>query len=75
MGIIFTRETQPEREIVIGAILFAMGMQNGLVSTISGGTDQIIALTGLFTDLGSDTCRLDAPQIRVTEAIKHKVYM
>ncbi len=47
-------ETQPEREVIIGAMLFSMGLQNGLVSTISGGLVKTTHLTGLFTDLGGE---------------------
>ncbi len=47
-------ETQTEREIIISAMLFSMGLQNGLVSTISGGLVKTTHLTGLFTDLGGE---------------------
>lgn len=47
-------ETQLERELIIGTMLFSMGLQNGLVSTISGGLVKTTHLTGLFTDLGSE---------------------
>lgn len=47
-------ETQLERETIIGAMLFSMGLQNGLVSTISGGLVKTTHLTGLFTDLGGE---------------------
>lgn len=47
-------ETQTEREVIIGAMLFSMGLQNGLVSTISGGLVKTTHLTGLFTDLGGE---------------------
>ncbi|WP_419801618.1 YoaK family protein [Mucilaginibacter sp.] len=47
-------ETQTEREMIISAMLFSMGLQNGLVSTISGGLVKTTHLTGLFTDLGGE---------------------
>ncbi len=50
----FYTETQTERELIIGAMLFSMGLQNGLVSTISGGLVKTTHLTGLFTDLGGE---------------------
>lgn len=50
----FYTETQTEREIIISAMLFSMGLQNGLVSTISGGLVKTTHLTGLFTDLGGE---------------------
>src|ERR1700712_1181814 len=46
--------TDLEREIIIGAMLFSMGLQNSLVSTISGGLIKSSHLTGLFTDLGGE---------------------
>lgn len=52
-----------EREIIIGAMLFSMGLQNGLVSTISGGLIKTTHLTGLFTDLGAELSEyLHTPQ-------------
>ena len=53
-GDVLYRETDLEREIVIGAILFSIGLQNSLVSNISGGLIKSSHLTGLFTDLGSE---------------------
>jgi len=37
-----------------GALLYAMGMQNALVSVISGAVVRTTHLTGMFTDLGID---------------------
>lgn len=37
-----------------GALLFAMGMQNAMVSVISGSVVRTTHLTGMFTDLGID---------------------
>ncbi|MGC4059133.1 MAG: YoaK family protein [Chitinophagaceae bacterium] len=37
-----------------GSLLFAMGMQNALVSIISGSVVRTTHLTGMFTDLGID---------------------
>jgi uncharacterized membrane protein YoaK (UPF0700 family) len=39
-------------EYFAGSLLFAMGMQNALVSTISGNVVRTTHLTGMFTDLG-----------------------
>lgn len=41
-------------EYFAGSLLFAMGMQNALVSTISGYVVRTTHLTGMFTDLGID---------------------
>ncbi|PSL45731.1 uncharacterized membrane protein YoaK (UPF0700 family) [Chitinophaga niastensis] len=41
-------------EYFAGSLLFAMGMQNALVSTVSGYVVRTTHLTGMFTDLGID---------------------
>jgi uncharacterized membrane protein YoaK (UPF0700 family) len=41
-----------ETEFFAGSLLFAMGMQNALVSMISGSVVRTTHLTGMFTDLG-----------------------
>lgn len=71
----FYSETRLEREIVIGAILFAMGLQNSLVSHISGGLIKTSHLTGLFTDLGADLAEWHHPKTKVTDAVKHRVWI
>ncbi|MES2062776.1 MAG: YoaK family protein [Bacteroidota bacterium] len=71
----FYNETQQEREIVIGALLFAMGLQNGLVSNISGGLIKSTHLTGLFTDLGSELADWMHPFTRKSEEVKNKIYV
>ncbi|MEO7216520.1 YoaK family protein [Mucilaginibacter sp.] len=40
------------KELFAGSLLFAMGMQNSLVSIISGSVVRTTHLTGTFTDLG-----------------------
>jgi uncharacterized membrane protein YoaK (UPF0700 family) len=71
----FYRETELEREIVIGALLFAMGLQNGLVSNISGGLIKSTHLTGLFTDLGSELADWMHPKTKESEIVKNKIYV
>jgi uncharacterized membrane protein YoaK (UPF0700 family) len=44
----------PETEYYAGSLLFAMGMQNAMVSMISGSVVRTTHLTGMFTDLGID---------------------
>ncbi|WP_343674741.1 YoaK family protein [Chitinophaga sp.] len=41
-------------EYFAGSLLFAMGMQNALVSVVSGSVVRTTHLTGMFTDLGID---------------------
>lgn len=48
------RYTLPETEYFAGSLLFAMGMQNALVSMVSGSVVRTTHLTGMFTDLGID---------------------
>jgi uncharacterized membrane protein YoaK (UPF0700 family) len=72
-GYHFYDNSMLEREAIIGAILFAMGLQNALVSAISGGLIKTSHLTGLFTDLGSDLADWLHPKTEATEAIKNKI--
>lgn len=47
-----------EPNILAYALLFAMGLQNSLVTTISNATVRTTHLTGLFTDLGIELSQL-----------------
>ncbi|AMR31932.1 hypothetical protein A0256_11110 [Mucilaginibacter sp. PAMC 26640] len=71
----FYKETSQEREIVIGALLFAMGLQNSLVSNISGGLIKSTHLTGLFTDLGSELADWMHPKTAESQEVKNKIYV
>lgn len=44
--------------LVVFSLLFAMGLQNSLVTTISNSTVRTTHLTGLFTDLGIELSQL-----------------
>ncbi|MGI4020147.1 MAG: YoaK family protein [Janthinobacterium lividum] len=66
-------ETQLERELIIGAMLFSMGLQNGLVSTVSGGLVKTTHLTGLFTDLGGELSEYLHAEKGTTEPIKQRL--
>ena len=74
-GHAFYKETQLEREILIGALLFAMGLQNSMVSTLSGGLIKSSHLTGLFTDLGGDVSEWLHPRSEKTVTVKNKIYV
>lgn len=50
----YYRETLKETEVLVGLLVFSMGLQNGLVASVSGGTVKTTHLTGLFTDLGME---------------------
>ncbi|PTR01208.1 uncharacterized membrane protein YoaK (UPF0700 family) [Mucilaginibacter yixingensis] len=71
----FYDETRTEREVVIGAMLFAMGLQNSLVSNISGGLIKTSHLTGLFTDLGSEVAEWLHPATQKTEVVRNKIFI
>jgi uncharacterized membrane protein YoaK (UPF0700 family) len=46
------------KEIFAGSLLFAMGLQNSLVSIVSGSAVRTTHLTGTFTDLGIEMAQL-----------------
>ena len=46
------------KELFAGSLLFAMGLQNALVSMISGSVVRTTHLTGTFTDLGIELAQL-----------------
>jgi uncharacterized membrane protein YoaK (UPF0700 family) len=50
--------TVAETEFFAGSLLFAMGMQNALVSVVSGSVVRTTHLTGMFTDLGIELAAL-----------------
>ena len=58
------KNSLPGRQICAGCLLFAMGMQNALVSVISRSVVRTTHLTGTFTDLGIELAQL----IRVRSA-------
>jgi len=64
-----------EREIIIGAIIFAMGLQNSMVSAVSGGLIKTTHLTGLFTDLGSDVSEWLHSDPKKKGIVKHRIYV
>ena len=71
----FYAESQTEREIIIGVLIFSMGLQNSMVSTISGGLIKSSHLTGLFTDLGGDVSEWLHPQSKNKKVVKHRIYI
>jgi len=74
-GHLFYDGTMLEREIITGAIIFSMGLQNGLVSNISGGLVKTSHLTGLFTDLGADAAELIHNDVRKNVLVKSRIYV
>jgi uncharacterized membrane protein YoaK (UPF0700 family) len=51
-------ETLYQQHVFAGILLFAMGMQNAVVTVISGSVVRTTHLTGIFTDLGVDLARI-----------------
>jgi len=47
-----------DKEIFAGSLLFAMGLQNALVSMVSGSVVRTTHLTGTFTDLGIELAQV-----------------
>jgi uncharacterized membrane protein YoaK (UPF0700 family) len=59
------------KEIFAGSLLFAMGLQNSLVSMVSGSVVRTTHLTGTFTDLGIEMAQVlqkDNPERTVLKA-------
>jgi uncharacterized membrane protein YoaK (UPF0700 family) len=50
--------TLVSKEFFAGSLLFAMGLQNALVSMVSGSVVRTTHLTGTFTDLGIDLAQI-----------------
>jgi uncharacterized membrane protein YoaK (UPF0700 family) len=61
------------REIFAGSLLFAMGMQNSLVSQVSGSVVRTTHLTGTFTDLGIELAQLFHKNKEDHTALKSKI--
>lgn len=60
-------------EVLAGSLLFAMGMQNAMVSIISGSVVRTTHLTGMFTDLGIELSTLITHKENRKEVLKYKV--
>jgi uncharacterized membrane protein YoaK (UPF0700 family) len=62
-------------EYFAGSLLFAMGMQNALVSTVSGNVVRTTHLTGMFTDLGIELYALIATPRNNIQGVKNKIML
>jgi uncharacterized membrane protein YoaK (UPF0700 family) len=65
-------ETLIETELLVAALLFAMGLQNGLTASIASFSLKTTHLTGLTTDLAIHLSMLYKKNIRNKEAIRSK---
>lgn len=60
-------------EYFAGSLLFAMGLQNALVSAISGSVVRTTHLTGMFTDLGIDLSLMISSSEKDRTSIKKRI--
>ena len=61
------------KEIFAGSLLFAMGLQNSLVSIVSGSVVRTTHLTGTFTDLGIEMAQILQKNIKDRAALKARI--
>jgi uncharacterized membrane protein YoaK (UPF0700 family) len=66
-------ETLRETEYLVGGLLFAMGLQNSLVTTISGGVVKTTHLTGLLTDMGVELAMFLQRRFRGDAVLRFKL--
>ncbi len=63
-------------QLLAGSLLFAMGLQNALITIVSGSVIRTTHLTGLFTDLGVNLARLIIPHKKQEDSvIKRKLIL
>jgi uncharacterized membrane protein YoaK (UPF0700 family) len=74
-GITNSNQAEYYTELLAAGLLFSMGLQNGAVTIISGGSVKTTHLTGLFTDLGSEAAEWLHPQSSKTHSLKSKLRM
>ena len=61
------------KELFAGSLLFAMGLQNALVSMVSGSVVRTTHLTGTFTDLGIELAQFFRHKAEDRTALKVKI--
>ena len=66
-------KTLIKTELFAGSLLFAMGLQNAMVSMISGSVVRTTHLTGMFTDLGIELSSLIFSGNTDTTVVKQKI--
>jgi uncharacterized membrane protein YoaK (UPF0700 family) len=71
----FDKSSLVQTEVFAGSLLFAMGMQNALVSVISGSVVRTTHLTGMFTDLAIDLSRLTLPNNETRQTLRPKIIL
>jgi len=71
-GQFFYKETLVETELLVAVLLFAMGLQNGLTSSISNFQVKTTHLTGITTDLAIHVAMLLKKKFTGSEALRQK---
>lgn len=71
-GQFFYQETLFETEVMLGIMLFAMGLQNGLTASISNFAVKTTHLTGTTTDLGILFSMFTKKEFRENEELRGK---
>lgn len=62
-------------ELFAGSLLFAMGLQNAMVSMISGSVVRTTHLTGIFTDLGIELAAATLPAALKKHGLKQRIVL
>ncbi len=63
------------KEYFAGSLLFSMGMQNAVVSLISGAVVRTTHLTGMFTDLGTDLSKAILGGTKLNRNYKRRIIL
>jgi uncharacterized membrane protein YoaK (UPF0700 family) len=61
------------KEFFAGSLLFAMGLQNALVTVVSGSVVRTTHLTGTFTDLGIELAQLIRTETKEKLIVRQKI--
>lgn len=72
-GHFYYQETLWETELMVGIMLFAMGVQNGLTASISNFSVKTTHLTGLTTDVGILTAMFTKKEYRENKFLRSKL--
>lgn len=71
----FYTESLQETEFLVGLLLFAMGLQNGLTASISNSAVKTTHLTGLTTDLAIAISMITKKNYRKDEKVLEKIQL
>lgn len=65
-------ETLTETELLVGVLLFTMGLQNSAVASVTGSVVRTTHLTGLFTDLAMELSMIMQPRFRGNRQLRER---